>query len=250
MKKQRVRLLILGMIVASTTLTGLSYMRLNDNTASAASLDRYINVTGVGSIQVKPDMATIQIGVTTNAKTANEAQKTNANTSKKVIQAVQKLGVKESDINTQYLNVYPVYDYEKNVTQVRGYSVNNQLSITVQDVSKAGEIVNAAMAAGANNLNGVSYDVKDRAKYYDQAVEKAMSSAKSKATAIAKVSGQQLGSVVNVSDSSYDYSNGMEVMVESDAIPATDGTNNKIGDTLKPSLVKISANLNVTFGMK
>lgn len=250
MKKQRVRLLILGMVVVSTALTGLSYTRLDSNTASAASLDRYISVTGTGSVQVNPDMATIQIGVTSSAKTSAEAQKTNTNTTKKVLQAIQALGVKEEDIKTQYLNVYPVYDYEKNATQVQGYSVNNQLSITVQDVSKTGTIVNAAMTAGANNLNGVSYDVKDRTKYYDQAVEKAMSSAKSKATAIAKVSSQQLGTVINVTDSSYDFSDGGDMVVAAEAVSTSATNNSKIGDTLKASPVTISANLSVTFGLK
>ncbi len=248
MKKRKMHSLVLSAVVATTAISSMAYLPIG-NTAIAASTDRYINVSSSGSIQVQPDMAVLELGLSTNAKTSEKARTDNAKTLDKVIQAIKKAGVKSEDIQTQYVSVYPVYNYEKNTNEITGYAVSNQLTITVQDVSKAGDVVNAAMNAGANNLNGVSYDVKDRSKYYDQAVKKAMDSAKNKASAIAKVSGASLGSVLNVTDDTYDA--GMSIGV-SPVETAVDSklSSEDIGNTLQPKTVNISANLNVTFSLK
>lgn len=243
MKKAVAVVMVAAWLLTGTTLAGSAAK------AQVVSQVQYVAVNASGAVEVQPDIAYVNLGVTTVAKESAQARQKNTEILKKVTRAIEKAGVKTSDIKTEYVSMYPNYDFKNNSEIITGYTIANQLKITVQNVDKTGDIVNAAMAAGANMLNDISYDVKDREKYYKQAVDKAMKSAESKAKTLARASGLQLGQVLNISDSSYDYAPMLPKM-SLDMAQDDQAVSGNIGDTLKPSLVTVSVNLAVTYGIK
>lgn len=236
-------------LAATLMMTGTALASTPNAKEQIVASDQYIAVNASGTIEVQPDIASISLGVMTTAKDSAQARQKNANTLKKVTQAIEKAGVKGTDIKTEHISMYPNSDFKNGSEIITGYTVTNQLSITVQNVDKAGEIINAAMTAGANTVNGISYDVKDREKYYEQAVDKAMKSANSKAKIMANASGLKLGNVLNIREGSYDYMPIPTVMY-SKVEQAESAVAGNIGDTLKPSLVTISVDIAVMYSAK
>ena len=220
--------------------------------AEAAVSGKGIFVSANGEIEADPDYAVVSLGVNTTEKTSAQARSKNAETVKKISEALKKQGVDEKDIQNEFLSMYPAYDYTSEKRTLIGYTVNNTLSVKIRNLDKLGETVNAALNAGANNLNNVYYDVNDRDAYYAKAVNKAMSSAKKKAEIIAKESGLTLGKVTSVNESGYRYpeyygSGGMMMDYAVDDATAEAAPKTDLGNTLKPSPVTISVSLSVSF---
>lgn len=159
--------------------------------------DEFI-VTGEGKASVKPDSAKVRVGVQANGATAKEAQEEINEIINKVKEAIINLGIKKEDIKTENYNIYPNQDYtEGNIGKIISYSANTNLLITVKDITKADSIVDGATAAGANQVGGVEFDVKDRTGAEGEARTKAVAEAKNKAEQAAKASGFSLGKIIS-----------------------------------------------------
>lgn len=275
MKKNLVRV-ITGAMIVSMMGTGFAFTNVSSVLAStpavsakleaSTTMDKSISVTGTGTMKVDPDVAYVQLGVTTQKNTSKEARSENAKTIATIRKALIKAGVKDEDIQTQYLNAYSTYDYSApSATLVPAEStsmsticvVSNQLKISVRDLNKLGSIVNSALDAGATDFNGVDYAIEDSDKYYDQLVDEAMKSANNKAKLIAKASGMTLGSIVSAYDQT--FSDNYTVNLNSGMVSAIslDGSgtskaekDNNIGDTLRPEKVTISVQLSVIYSAK
>lgn len=160
-----------------------------------------ISVNGTGAVAVKPDVVRMSIGVQEKAATVTEAQKKTAEKSKTLTEALKKAGIKEEDIKTEGYNIFPEYRYENNQPPVlTGYAVSNQLSIVIREVEKAGDIIDAATTAGANQLSGISFSLEDNAKALEQARLAAMDDARKKAEQLATGGKVQVGSVVKITE--------------------------------------------------
>src|ERR1043166_9379066 len=109
-----------------------------------------ISVTGNGSVETQPDTATISCGVVTQGATAREAMDRNSAAMRKVIDALKKAGVADKDLQTQYVSLNPRYDNEGRT--VVGYDASNTVSAVVRKLADAGSVIDAATAAGANNV--------------------------------------------------------------------------------------------------
>lgn len=158
-----------------------------------------VTVVGKGELSVKPDIAYLSIGVETYADTAKAAQQSNAQKMEKV-QALLKNTWKmnEKDIKTERFYVQPNYTYsEKEGQKVKNYSASHSLEVTMRDLSKIGDLLDAASNAGANQIGGARFSVENRDIHEAQVIEKAMASADIKAQAVAKGAKRQLGMVVN-----------------------------------------------------
>lgn len=153
------------------------------------------NVSGEGKVSVVPDIAVVNVGVQTqgaSVKALKDSLNTNIN---KVIDAVKKLGIKDSDIQTSNYNINPNFD-----STLKGYTATTNLTIKVREIDKANSIVDSAVASGANQIGGVSFDVDDRTKAENEARQKAVSDAKAKAESAAKIAGFKLGRIINYSE--------------------------------------------------
>ena len=163
-----------------------------------------VSVAGEGIVSVTPDVAHIFIGVENQEAQAHTAQQRNNAIMSDVLAAIKAKGVDEADIQTTRFNMWPVHSWDPitNLSSVTGYSVSNNISITVRDVDLVGEILSAASQAGANMASSVSFGVLDHAEAYNQALALAVADAAEKARVIATSLGQTLGPVLSVHEAS------------------------------------------------
>ena len=160
-----------------------------------------IAVEGVGTVLVKPDVVQANIGVQAHAPTVTEAQKGAADQSQKLTDALKKAGIKDDDIKTTNYSVAPNYIYANSQPpKLDGYNVNNQLTITIRDLSKAGEVLDAVGNAGATQISGISFTLDNNADALKKARAAAMDDARQRADQLAGAGKFGVGSVVKVSE--------------------------------------------------
>src|SRR5262249_10952277 len=150
--------------------------------------------------QAVPDQAQFTFGVTTQALTAADALSANGSAANKVIAALKGAGVRGADIQTSSVLLEPRYSNEGSV--VTGYTVPNSVSATLHDLARSGAIVDATVAAGANQVSGPGLTRLEQSSLYRSALRSAIADARSKAQAIAREAGVGLGAVRSVVEGS------------------------------------------------
>jgi hypothetical protein len=156
-----------------------------------------VTTSGTATVKVDPDKVTVTIGVDTDGLTAAEAASKNAELMDKVIAALKALGITDDQISTNWYSVYPTYEYRsppcieiypqppdcapKN--EITGYRASNSLSVTLDADEDVGKVIDAAVAAGANNVSGAYFFVSDerQQEIRDSLIEKAINNARSRA---------------------------------------------------------------------
>jgi len=166
--------------------------------SSTSLSDHTVTVSGSAIVTSKPDEAVISLGVQTQAQTATDALRQNAAKMSDVIAAITGLGIDQSDISTDSVNLSPQTNNDG--TLVIGYVAQNSVSVTVHDLSKAGPVIDAANSAGANVVNGISFQVSEQNPALTAALTAAVQDAKSRADAMAAGAGATVGDVVSISD--------------------------------------------------
>jgi uncharacterized protein YggE len=200
-----------GVIVASLIAVGVlaavddgppSAVAQNPTTTTASSegVTRTITVDGVGVVSGTPDTVTLSLGVQVEAPTAAEALDAASRKSQAVMDTLTGAGVGKADIRTSGLNVYP--NYNGGGTR-DGYSAGASVTATLHDISKAGEVIDAATAAVGDGitLGGVWFSIDDTSALYAQAREMAVAEARTHAEQLAKAANVSVGSVVAMNES-------------------------------------------------
>ena len=160
-----------------------------------------LNLNAVGEVRVAPDMATITFGVVTEAATAQEAMAQNATRMNQVAAALRRAGVAERDIQTSGLNLQAQYDYQENQPpKLRGYQASNRVTVRVMDLTKVGATVDAVVAAGVNQIDGVGFGLKDPTTAENEARTKAVQALQAKARLYAQALGVQLGGIRSLNE--------------------------------------------------
>ena len=203
MDNSRTRMIAAAALVASLVSMPLFEAR----TASAADVDkmeRTVSVTGTGSIAAEPDIAFISAGVVTEAESAKAAIARNSAAMAKLIDGLKGAGIAAKDMQTTSLNVEPRHAQAKDgrPAAISGYRVSNQLRLTVRDVKRLGEIVDQAIALGANQISQIAFDVADPERLKDEARRQAMENARRRGELYAKAAGAQLGAVLRIAEGS------------------------------------------------
>jgi uncharacterized protein YggE len=158
-----------------------------------------ISVSASGKVSVVPDVARLSVGVTITRPTVKAARDAAAGVITNIVAAVKGQGVGEADIQTSSLSLYPQYA-KGSSTKITGYTIGQQLQITVRDLDKAGDVVDAATAKGATEMNGISFELGDPAKAMNDARASAIAAAQASAQAMASAGHVTLGSVVSITD--------------------------------------------------
>lgn len=172
-------------------------------TALAEDFHRTITVSASGSVTAKTDMATLNISVETESPNAKAAARENANVMTDVRQAVISAGADENKLETNNYSLYPVTDYDaKGKAKVKYYKADNSMKVTVNDLSKTGTIMDAAISAGASRVDSVDFSVSKPDLYRDQALKEACLAARHKADIIAASLGRTVTNVISVNESS------------------------------------------------
>ena len=166
---------------------------------NATALDRLVTVNGEGTVSVPPDMATIHLGVTTQAASAREASEANARRMTTLLTAIKSGGIAESDIQTSSLSLQPQMG-GGNTPRITGFQASNQVTVKVRDLSALSGLLDKTIAAGANDVSGIDFSVSDRSKALDRARREALDDARRKAELYASAAGAKVGAVVTISE--------------------------------------------------
>jgi uncharacterized protein YggE len=193
MNRLRTILLLAGVLLVAAAIAGVAQPHLGRS--ATPSTGSTITVTGSGTVDVTPDRASFNFGVTTNGATAAEALSRNSAEARAIIAALKKAGVDSSDIQTTQVSLWP--QTSSNGRVITGYQASNSVQVTAA-LGKSGSLVDAAVSAGANNVDGPSLDTADKASLYNQALKQALAAAKGKAQAIANAAGLTLGAALKV----------------------------------------------------
>ncbi|MFN8620746.1 MAG: SIMPL domain-containing protein [Chloroflexota bacterium] len=173
--------------------------------AAADSTDaqtKVINVSGTGTIKIKPDVADLSVGVQITRDRADAASIDAATEMDKVIKALKKAGIAEDDIQTTTLGLDPNYDYNNSPATLTGYTATNIVSVTIRDLTTVGAVIDSAVEAGANNVSGLSFRLDDNSAATSQARTLAVQNAKAAADELAAAAGVTITGVVSITEQS------------------------------------------------
>lgn len=210
-----------------------------------------INVTGFGEVRVPPDVAVIRLGVETQAATAREAAEANAKTASAVSDAVKRMGIPASQIQTSWYDISPVYSREEPVPrgeapkppQIVGYRVSNVVSVRLEGkLERMGEVIDTALEAGANRVDGLHFDVRNRTKALQTAIQSAVRDATLKAQAVASALKVKLGPPMVVSEQ------GAVSVVEAQVFRTAGGFG--AATPISPGTIQVTANVVIQFGFR
>jgi len=208
---------------------------------------RTISVSGTGEVSTVPDIAYVTVGVRTASDSAREALSQNNAAMEKVLDALKKAGVADKDMQTFNLSLNPRWGQQVNQdgtrTQVQtGYEAANQLRITARDLSTLGGLLDAVTSAGANEMNGIQFDVDDPAKLLAEARARAVKDARATAELYAREAGVELGDVLMISEGGatppIPMFKARAMSMAAEAVPIAAGEQS------------VSASISMTFGIK
>ena len=197
---------LFGILVAASLLAACGSAAAAESFKSVDAVEtqppsRTISVSGSGKAILSPDIAYINIGVHTESKDAAEAVSDNTQQAKDLKDTLVEAGVDESDIQTINFSIYPrqEYDSEGKPTGEITYIVDNSVQVTVRDLDNLGELLNQAVASGANMINGIQFDVADKTEALSKARLDAVKNAHTIAEELAQAAEVTLGEVQSIS---------------------------------------------------
>lgn len=189
-----------SMFVAAVALLALVLSACGPTTINqeAQPVVRTISVTGSGQANLVPDIAYLYLGVHTEKPTASEAMAENNAQTQSMIDALTKFGIDKKDIRTTNFSIYPQDKYDPQSGTPTGekvYSVDNTVYVTVRDLKQLGDLLDTVVAAGANTINSIQFDVADKAEAIKTARAEAVKDAQAQAQELADSAGVTLGEI-------------------------------------------------------
>jgi len=176
--------------------------------AHAADNRRSVSVSGDAVASAKPDIVFVTIGVESAGKDARDVLAANSKATSDVIAAMKSNGIDARDLQTSGFSVRPNVDRSQNTLSsadntpaINGYTVSNSVNVTLHDLTRLGDVLDKAVAAGANSIDGVQFDVTNQSALLDDARKDAFEDARRKAAIYASAAGLKLGRLIELSES-------------------------------------------------
>ena len=167
----------------------------------AGAAEHVVTVTGEATVSVAPDTSIIRLGVTSQGKTAREANDANAKQMTAVIAALKGAGIADRDVQTSHLSIQPQYDTSRpGAARLTGFQATNQVTVKIHTIDKLPDILDKAIGAGANEMSCIEFMVTERSKLLDQARAQAMADARRKAEIYAQAADAKVGHVVAITE--------------------------------------------------
>jgi uncharacterized protein YggE len=187
--------LISPLLLAAT----LSLLPLAPALAETGSM---LTVTGTGSVETTPDLATVSLGLTTNGATAGAAMSANTDALTAVIARLKATGIEDRDIQTSNLSLNPnwVMNASGTASEIQGYVATNMVTVRIRDLDQTGAVLDAAIADGANSLNGLTFGLQDPRPHQDAARRAAVADAVAIATLLSQAAGTKLGPILSIQE--------------------------------------------------
>ena len=215
-------------------------------TVSLAAAETKISVSGTGETRISADTAVISLGVSARDRDVLQAQQTVNEAIARIREALKAGGVAEENINTDYMNIYAIYDYEGDAETVKAYSASTTLAVKVTDMEIVGRVIDDAFAAGANTLNGISFSASDTAPARDESLKAAVAEAKAKAEVLAEAAGMKITGIETISEGSvFSYGNDVSNFSAKRFEEAAAGTGYET--VVQAAKLIVSASVTVTF---
>ena len=238
----RTKILVFTVLAFALILSACGPATINQ---AAQPISRTLNVNGIGTSNLTPDIAYIYIGVHNEGATASEVVSANKVQTNAVLDALKKAGVEDKDLRTTNFSIYPSAQYDPAGKQTGTiYMVDNTVFVTVRDLNGLGSLLDDTIAAGANSINSIQFDVADKTAATKEARTKAVDDAKTQAKELADAAGITLGDIQSISF--YDTS----------PTPMTGGKGGggaMAADTsvpIQPGQVTVSVSVSITYGIK
>jgi uncharacterized protein YggE len=224
---------------------GLGPKAESQEIAPSQNPPRTITVVGTGTVNLVPDLAQVNVGAEARAGSVSEAKAEVDGKMVAIHAALQEMGIEDKDIQTSHYSIYferepmqPMLEGPVEESQ-GGYRVSNLLRVTVRDVEMAGDVLDAAVEAGANQVHGVTFTVADESRWQGQAREVAMSDARTRAAELAGLAAVELAAVQSVSEVIGGWPAGMS--------PAPERV---MGGGFAPGEMEMSTRVQVTFAIQ
>ena len=193
-----------------------------------------ITVLGTGSANVTPDRASFAFGTVSQARTASAALAASSQASTRVVNALRQAGVARTDIQTSEVSLSP--RMSENGEEIVGYTATNTVSANIRRIADAGDVIDAAVAAGANQVYGPNLLSSDQDAVYRNALRAAVAQARTKAETLASAAGKTLGQITSISEGG----------AGPQPLPVAGGAKDSTAQ-IEPGTQRIEATVSVTF---
>lgn len=214
MKKLGILSIVLAvLLIISATVNITLFIKDDDKTMSTGGVivadgmvqENLLTVQGEGIIAASADVAYVQIGVENKDKDVSKAQSENANIATAVLKAIKGKDLKDEDISTTNYSIEPRYDYkgDNDILTPESYIVANIFKLRIKDIDTVGEIIDAAIAAGANRAYNIYFDIQKPKQLRDEALTYAVKNARIKADLLAEAAGMEIVGIKSITDNTY-----------------------------------------------
>lgn len=166
--------------------------------------ERSVTTSGQASVRLAPDRAWVTVGIESRALKPQEAQKKAALAMQAVHQKLESLGIPKDAIRTVAFNLNADWDYTNNRRVLRGYVVSNHIEVKVDALDRLADVLDQSIAAGANAIHGVRWDLQNRDRVERDALRQAVDDAKQRAEVAVAAAGATLGPVLRISEQRYE----------------------------------------------
>jgi uncharacterized protein len=231
---------VVALVAAGLAVAALSGVARPEPAQSQSDEPRRVTVSGVGSVDSVPDVVSFSFGVETNGAGADDALEANARQMRRVIEALRAAGVSVKDIRTESVSLMPRLDDEGRT--IAGYTARNSVRAEVDELARAGGVVDAAVDAGANEVYGLTLAREDQDALYRKALGSALEDARTKAVALADAGGASIGRVLTIVESG---SAEPPIAYQSAALAARSAET-----PIEPGTEQIQARVTVTFALR
>ena len=188
-------------LLALALLAAAGCSRRPSSSQAASSGSTLVTVSAQAEARQAPDMAMLSTGVVSLAPDANSAIRRNAEQMARVVASIQAAGIAAKDVQTSGVSLNPDYAYAANrPPRIKGYYASNTVNVTVRDIGRLGQILDALVATGANQINGPMFDIEDKDAVLDKAREKALAKARARADAYARRLGLRVTRIVSIDE--------------------------------------------------
>ncbi len=234
-------------LIAGTLYLGTARAQADTSTSP---IQHTLLVSGIGVVKLSPDQVQIILGASTQASTVQAAAAANSGLVSAVLDQLHSLGISNNSISTLYFNIYPSYDYSSSGQgKLLGYQVVHELQVTLVNADtnalglKAGQVIDAAVSAGINQVSGVQFTISDQSmkQASTQALQQAIQDASGKANVMASALGVRVTGVLSA----------MESPQYSPPIYYSAASPSRAGGTqiLPPNSLSVSTSVQVTYSI-
>ncbi len=204
-----------------------------------------ISVSGTGQASGAPDLALLDLGVSTEGKTVKEARDAAATAMNAVNSAVKGDGVAEKDVQTQQFSIEPEYQYPDGKQELIGFRVTNIVEVKVRNLDSTGQIIDDAAKAGGDvvQVQGLTFTIENPETLRAQARQEAVADARARAEGLAELAGVKLGKPISVSETT-----GTPPTAFRNAMPGAAGA--EMATPIQPGELEVSVTVDILYALE